>query len=214
MFVLNLFILSNRWKHSLIFSSVAVSGKFDTANRLDSVCFDINNTWLVEISLDILRLHLMCTYKKWKSIDEIETMEKKAYFRILYVKLIVIFLVVKGKWWRWWTLLLLLLLLASTLWRRRRTNGRAKEKEEEEGKNRTTLRYIFFSFSLFSFSLLLPVFHRFYMIKSALYASVCRSRRLYDSRWRFIVKWSWEWFWKKRNVSTHNSIYSWMHNDT
>jgi hypothetical protein len=65
-----------RLKHSLIVSSVAVSGKLAIANHLDSVGFVDNDTLLVAVSLGMAKIHSIYSNEniyKLKKVNHIQT---------------------------------------------------------------------------------------------------------------------------------------------
>lgn len=70
-FVISLY----RLKHSLIVSSVAVSGRLAIANHLDSVGFVDNDTLLVVVSLGMANIHSIYSNEviyKLKNVNHIQ----------------------------------------------------------------------------------------------------------------------------------------------
>ncbi len=74
-----IFFYYYRLKHSLIVSSVAVSGRSAIANHLDSVDFVDNDTLLVAVSLGMTKIHSIYSNEnmyKLKNVDHIQTHNK------------------------------------------------------------------------------------------------------------------------------------------
>ena len=150
-----------RWRHSLIVSSVAVSGRFAIAKHLDSVDLVDKDVLLVVFSLGMAKFHSIYSNEniyRLKNVNHIQkhtricqTTEKKNISNNFKVRTMAIFFAVDVGWW--WTLLLL---PASTL--KRRTNGRERKRRRRRKRKKNEPPYIAFSllYSILSLSFALP----------------------------------------------------------